>query len=122
MKLFNYVNSRNNPSLVSPWTFIHVLAGVTLFSILKPEMSNKNNFLTCNILHGFYEVGDFLKGADGKRLSDWDDNSRINGIGDTIAFNLGILFAYKTNFNEKNVVTISTLILTLFIVFGNIID
>lgn len=97
MSLFSTSDTNDNPTWLTPWSFIHFMSGVVFYKIAKiifPDISLLNNFLIWFLVHTLYEVKDYYKSYIDYDGSGWNNNSLINSIGDTISAILGFFIGY----------------------------
>ena len=121
-KIFSLADNMNfykgyASALITPWTLIHFLTGVNTFLILNNYNYNYSQILYIGIIvHTIYEIKDCkLYFTDAKR-TDWNDNSIINSIGDTISFVLGLLLGnFMKNNNYINKITLGSSISIQFL-------
>lgn len=99
--LISSIDSKERPCLITPWFFIHFLAGGVLTSIFKNMgYSDKEVFTAVLIVHTLYELKDYHYTYNYEEQREWHgNNSLLNSIGDTIACILGYLVFQNTNFS-----------------------
>ncbi len=108
-------DGRNNPSFITPWSFIHMFFGFTYYVVLSKSMTYKNNFITMNIFHALYELKDIFCAYVLKINGIWYNNTIINSIGDTICAIIGWCIAYVI-FGKSNINNLTK----AFVIFTNI--
>lgn len=106
MKIISMFDSINDPSIITPWTFIHYLAGLTLFFIFNLFIEEDLvNIIIINIIHLCYELKDYyytyIKSSGNSFIYYFSiNNTVINSIGDTIFFLIGIFTAIYLKYNK----------------------
>ena len=116
MLLFSNINNKESNALFTPWTFVHFLSGINLY--LFTNIININHkFKLILLIHTIYEIKDFyiayISNTSNNEDPDYDFNSFLNSIGDTIACILGVLFVRKNGIIKKN--SVCLLIIMLFL-------
>lgn len=110
MKHFGNNNSIENPTLLTPFSLVHLLSGITLFILLSLFTKNKLVIIIgVFIIHTIYEFKDYYTTYINKIRFEKDnylseffiDNTFINSIGDTIACIIGIIIGYYLVFNTN---------------------
>ena len=96
MNYYAISDTIKNQAFITPWALIHFLSGgIAFFTImyLYPNISMINALLLWFILHTIYEIKDLMPFLKKKKYpSEWEDNSVINSIGDTLFSIIGFLF------------------------------
>lgn len=113
LKLFGISDSINSNTLCTPWSIIHFLFG-TVFGIICIEIfgySYSMSFFLLLLFHTLYEFNDIRIYFEKKNLNNWNDNSYINSITDTIFTILGFLFIFCINI--KNIINLLILLILL---------
>ena len=100
--LISSIDSKENPCLITPWFFIHFLAGGVLTSIFKNMgYSDKSVFTAVLFFHTAYEIKDYHYTYNYSEQHHWHGNNTIlNSIGDTIACILGYFVFQNTKFSS----------------------
>jgi hypothetical protein len=108
MKLLGWDDSRENAYIITPWTLIHIMTGIVsalIFLIVKIKFYYA--VVIYFIIHGVYEIKDYIGThykINGKIKL---DNSVVNTISDQIfsvlAFSLTYYYKYYLLDNTKNI-------------------
>lgn len=113
-------DSIEKPCFITPWTFIHFLGGMTLFSVLVHYFDNLtviNAIIITLVVHTIYELKDCAYYLGLVKYSLCNSNSPLNSLGDTIGYFLGILVAKKINITKKFLIKLITFDWIIFILF-----
>lgn len=113
-------DSSTNPCFITPWTFIHFLAGLTTYSVLVHYFDNLtviNAVIITLLIHTIYEIKDCAYYLGLVNYSVWSDASPLNSLGDTIACFLGILVAKKINVTFQFLIRLIIFDWIIFILF-----
>lgn len=114
MKCFGVNNSIETPTLITPFSLVHLFTSATLFYIIRLYTSNTAYIvIIVLIIHTIYEFKDYYTTYINKIeiktpnyfACFFKDNTIENSIGDTIFCIIGIVIAYfcmvKTNLSIK---------------------
>ena len=110
MKHFGKNNNIENPTLLTPFSLVHLVSGITLFILLSLYTKNRIVIIIgVLIIHTIYEFKDYYTTYINKIRFKKDnyfseffiDNTVINSIGDTIACIIGIIIGYYLVFNTN---------------------
>lgn len=133
MRFSHYTDSRQDPAIVTPWSIVHFVAGMCLFSIsafilvrmrkrkVSDEEGNSEDRKALHsamaltfLIHGVYEIKDTLTPS----------NSVANSIGDQAIAMFGALTVWYLCRRDMSVVVENSLLVTLtyIVVFGNFLD
>lgn len=113
LKLFGISDSINSNTLFTPWSIIHFLFG-TVFGIICIEIfgySYSMSFFLLLLFHTLYEFNDLNSYYTKNNINNWNDNSYINSITDTIFTILGFLFIFCID--TKNIINLLILLILL---------
>ena len=102
MKL-RLVDTIQKPSLITPWSFVHFLAGGLIYLYLKfffKNISITTAFIVMIVIHTLYEIKDLFLYFKITKKTQWNDNSLTNSIGDTLCAIIGFFIA--TQVHEVN--------------------
>ena len=103
MKL-RLVDTIQKPSLITPWSLVHVLVGGLIYLYLKfffKNISITTAFIVMIVIHTLYEIKDLFSYFKITKKTQWNDNSLTNSIGDTLCAIIGFFIA--TQVHEVNV-------------------
>ena len=96
---YSLSDSKQIPSILTPWSFIHFYTGILSYIyLLYFKLNDKYNFIVCQIIHLIYEINDlniYFSNQKNVNIYDWTNNSIINSLGDTLCFLFGWLISYK---------------------------
>lgn len=108
LQLFGKKDSRNTPTVFTPWAIVHGLVGGVMYLWISLVTGIKDFwtlFFAVLILHTLYEIYDYYRTYELETAQ----NTFPNSIGDTIAAMFGFVLVFK--FIPANI--ISSIILTL---------
>ena len=103
MKKFNTDNSIESPTLITPFSLVHLITSATLFYIIRLYTSNTAYIvIIVLIIHTIYELKDYYTTYINKIeiknpnyfASFFSNNTIENSIGDTIFCIIGVVIAY----------------------------
>lgn len=112
-------DSVNNPTFITPWSFIHLFSGfVGILSINYFNIDDYIGIILLIIIHTFYEAKDFyfsyLYKGPKTSISEWSSNcSLFNSLGDTLFFIIGV---YLGRFIVPNTIELVIILLLYFII------
>lgn len=115
MAYFSTRDTKEDPSLFTPWSIHHLVIGMLCYSIMfYLKFSYKINLTISLIIHTIYEINSFYK-CYISNVS--NDTTLENSIGDTISFLIGFMIANMFVKNEKDVILVMILFLVVYIYF-----
>ena len=92
-KLFSISDTEKSNSFYTPWSFVHLLAGMVLSFFFNIYFNAKISLILSLVIHTIYELRDYYKTYHLKKAR----NSLFNSVGDTIASLIGMLMAIFMN-------------------------
>lgn len=95
MKILSYDDDIKNEACFTPWSLIHFLVGVvTAILFIYINVSFYHGFIIYFIIHGVYEIKDYILANYSVKLNKHIDNSFINSIYDQLISMAGFTLVY----------------------------
>ena len=110
MTIFGLEDTKDHPSIITPWAIIHVIAGI-VFAVITRNVEIKRAFALFFSLHTIYEIKDVY-------FIDYQKNSIHNSIGDQISGVCGFFVGRSLGTQSSTILSLVLFAIFLNPVFG----
>ena len=95
MRFIGIHDSKEQPTVVTPWSYMHVVSGVLLFAVISCAQPKAwgpvSTFVIASLIHACYEAKDLYRSYGSQTDT---NNSWMNSLGDQACATVGMFLAF----------------------------